>query len=72
MEIIRVRERTDTNIIFASMEDMKSFFDQMMNGQGVIFEYVDSKDERCGEYINPVILTRINDNKINLTSKEGK
>lgn len=70
MEVIRVREKADDKIIFASLEDMKSFFDQINNGQGVFFDYVNEKDNRCGEYINPAIVTPINDGKIKITSKE--
>jgi hypothetical protein len=72
MEIIEVKKKTDTDIIFASMEDMKSFFDQINNGQGVIFDYVDEGDSRNGEYVSPSILTQISDNKIKITSKEKK
>ena len=73
MEIINVRKKTDTDIVFASMEDMKSFFDQINNGQGVIFDYVDCENEfQNGEYVNPSILTLISDGKIKITSKEKK
>jgi hypothetical protein len=72
METIRVREKSDDKIIFASMEDMKVFFDLVTNGQGVIFDYVDEKDIRSGEYINPSIITLINDAKIKITSMEKK
>jgi hypothetical protein len=72
MEIIKVRKKTEADIVFASMEDMKSFFDQINNGQGVIFDYVDEKDSRNGEYISPSILTLISDGKVKITSKEKK
>ena len=72
MEVIRVRKKTDNEIIFASMEDMEKFFDQVLNGQGIIFDYVDEKDSRNGEYITPAIITQINDGKIKITSKENK
>jgi len=72
MEIIRVREKSDDKIIFASMEDMKVFFDLVTNGQGVIFDYVDKKDVRCGEYISPMIITAITDEQIKITSMEKK
>ena len=72
LEIISVREKTDTKIVFASTDDLTKFFDLITNGQGVIFEYVDSKDPQCSEYINPQILTQINDGKIKITSKGGK
>jgi hypothetical protein len=70
MEVIRVREKTEEKIVFASLEDMKSFFDQINNGQGVFFDYVNEKDNRCGEFINPAIVTPINDGKIKITSRE--
>ena len=70
MEVIRVKEKSDDKIVFASLEDMKRFFDQINNGQGVFFDYVNKEDYRCGEYINPSIVTPINDGKIKIISKE--
>jgi hypothetical protein len=72
LEIINVREMNDTKIVFASTDDMAKFFDLITNGQGVIFEYVDARDVRCSEYVNPSIITPINDGKIKITSKEKK
>jgi hypothetical protein len=71
MEVVRVREYVDDKIVFASMNDMKSFFDLVTNGQGVIFEYVECpKGNKHGEYVNPSILTPISDGKISITSME--
>lgn len=72
MEIIKVRKKTDTDIVFASVEDMKMFFDQINNGQGVVFDYVCEKTTRVGEYINPSVVTLISDGKIRITSMEAK
>jgi hypothetical protein len=72
LEIIKVREKTDSKIVFASTEDLTKFFDQILNGQGVIFEYVDKNDYQCAEYINPQIVTLINDGKISITSRGKK
>lgn len=72
MEVVNVREFTSEKIVFASVDDMKKFFDLVNNGQGVIFDYVDNSVAKTGEYVLPSIITLINDGKIKITSMEKK
>lgn len=71
MEIIKIREKTDTEIMFSSVEELVKFYSEVSNGKGVVFEYVDPKC-REGEYIEPGIFNLITDNKIRLKSKEER
>jgi len=69
MEIIKVKTRNSNEIVFATIDDMVKFHDEITDGKAVIFDYVD-KATRHGEYVNPIIKADISDNKIKIRSEE--
>lgn len=72
MEIVKVKARNQSEIVFSSMNDMIKFHDEITNGKAVVFDYSDKKTcQRYGELVNPIILSDINDNKIVIRSEEG-
>ena len=71
MEIIKVKARSPNEIVFATIEDMVKFHDEITDGKAVVFDYTD-KTKRYGELINPIIKADISDNKIKIRSEEDK
>lgn len=71
MEILNVRKKTSTEIVFATIGDMTTFFDEVLSGKDVIFKHVDGSIE-SGEYVNSNIMSDISDNKISIKSEETK
>ena len=71
MEIVKVKSRNKTEIVFASMTDMIKFIDEITAGKEVVFDYAD-KRTRFGELVNPIIKADISDNKIAIKSEEDK
>lgn len=70
MEIVKVTSRTPNEIVFASIEDMVKFHDEITDGKAVIFDFV-SKSIRHGELVNPIIKADISDSKIKIRSEEA-
>ncbi len=71
MEIIKVKARTPTEIVFASINDMVKFHEEITNGKSVVFDYKDpSAKIRFGELVNSIIISDISDNKIKIRSEE--
>ena len=71
MEVIKVIARSPTEIVFATIEDMVKFHDEITDGKAVVFDYTD-KSKRYGELVNPVIKGDISDNKVKIRSEEAK
>jgi len=71
MEIIKIRTRSSNEIVFATIDDMVKFHDEITDGKAVIFDYTD-KTKRHGEFVNPIIKADISDNKIKIRSEEDK
>jgi hypothetical protein len=69
MEIVKITLRTPTEIVFASIEDMVKFHDEITDGKAVIFDFV-NKSKRYGELVNPIIKADISDSKIKIRSEE--
>lgn len=69
MEIIKVKARSATEIVFASIADMTKFHDEITDGKAVVFDYTDGS-KRYGELVNPIIKADISDNKIKIRSEE--
>ncbi len=69
MEVIKVKARSPTEIVFASISDMTKFHDEITDGKAVVFDYTDGRI-RHGEYVNPIIKADISDNKIKIRSEE--
>ena len=71
MEIVKVKTRSDTEIVFSTITDMVRFHEETTNGKAVIFDYTDKAAKtRFGELVNPIILSDISDNKIKIRSEE--
>jgi len=71
MEIIKVKARNPTEIVFATIQDMVKFHDEITDGKSVVFDYI-NKSVRYGELINPSIKADISDNKVVIRSEEDK
>lgn len=71
MEIIKIKSRSPTEIVFATVNDMVKFHDEITDGKAVVLDYTD-KMKRYGELVNPVIKADISDNKIKIRSEEDK
>lgn len=71
MEIVKVKSRSKTEIVFSSINDMIKFMEEITAGKEVVFDYADKKT-RFGELVNPIIKTDISDNKITVRSEEEK
>jgi hypothetical protein len=72
MEVVKVKSRSPTEIVFSNKEDMMKFHDEITDGKSVVFDYdVDkvSKKKRA-EVVNPIIKSDISDNKIIIRSEE--
>jgi hypothetical protein len=71
MEIIKVKARNPTEIVFATIQDMVKFHDEITDGKSVVFDYI-NKSVRYGELISPSIKADISDNKVVIRSEEDK
>lgn len=69
MEKYDVLKRTKTEIVFASIEHLQGFFDQVSNGSWVVIEYIKDKT-KFGEVISPDISAEIRDRKVTISSEE--
>ena len=70
MEIVKVKKRSNNEIVFASIADMSKFYTEITDGKEVIFDYVEGS-KRLGELVNPIIKSDISDNKIRIRSEEA-
>ena len=70
MEIVKVKKRSNTEIVFASISDMVKFYTEITDGKDVVFDYTDGS-KRHGELVNPIIKSDISDNKIKIRSEES-
>lgn len=71
MQIINVRTRSNTEIVFASIQDMITFCDELENGKRVVIAFTtENPDTKRGEIVLPSEFPLINDGKIKLRSEE--
>mgnify|MGYP001260761458 CR=1 FL=1 len=69
METFSVLSKTDKEIVFKSIEDLKGFFEAVSNGSWVMIEFKDGKKTK-GEVISPDISAVIRDKKMIIRSEE--
>ena len=68
-EMYTLAARSDTEIVFQSVDELNKFWDALVNGKWTILSYkVDGKKK--SELINPDIHALVVDKKIKLTSVE--
>jgi hypothetical protein len=69
MEVLKIKKRSPTEIVFASCGDMVKFYDEITDGKPVVFDFVDGKP-RAGEIVNAIIKADISDGKIKVRFEE--
>ena len=69
MEKYKVYEINDNSIIFSSISDMESAYNQLADGKDIII-YIEDKEERDAEILAGKTFSEIIEGKIKLSSKE--
>jgi hypothetical protein len=68
-EEVRIIRRGDAEIVFASKDDLRKFWDEISNGKVIMLVYNDGSVERS-ELLNPNNAPQINDGKVKLSSEQ--
>jgi hypothetical protein len=71
MERVKIKSKSDDEIVFASVNDLQKFWDEVSNGKTILLEW--EKDGYLhGELLNPNNAPQINDGKVKLKSIQSK
>jgi hypothetical protein len=71
MQEVKVLEKDETQIVFASREDLRKFYNDIIDGKTVLLTW-ETNGEIVSELLSPNNSPKVNDGSVKLMSREIK